>query len=146
MAKTVLTILLLTFIGMLLGLGGYTFVYAKGASYLTNDPRACANCHVMNEQFDGWIKSSHRNAATCNDCHTPHDFASKYIVKGINGFNHSWKFTLGNFHEPIRITEMNRKVTEGACRYCHAAITENIDHGKEQVSCIRCHDSVGHQH
>jgi hypothetical protein len=25
----------------------YTFVYAKGYSYLTNDPGACANCHIM---------------------------------------------------------------------------------------------------
>lgn len=28
------------------GIGGYTFVYAKGGSDLTNDPAACANCHV----------------------------------------------------------------------------------------------------
>ncbi|MDZ4859404.1 MAG: NapC/NirT family cytochrome c [Candidatus Hydrogenedentes bacterium] len=46
-------------LGVLLGVGGYTFVYAKGTSYLTNDPRACANCHVMNEQYDGWMKASH---------------------------------------------------------------------------------------
>jgi cytochrome c nitrite reductase small subunit len=39
--------------GLLVGLGLYTFVYAKGASYLTNDPAACVNCHVMNEQYDG---------------------------------------------------------------------------------------------
>ena len=33
-------------VGLAAGLGGYTFAYAKGWSYLTNDPRACANCHV----------------------------------------------------------------------------------------------------
>ena len=32
-------------LGVIAGIGGYTFVYAKGASYLTNDPAACANCH-----------------------------------------------------------------------------------------------------
>jgi cytochrome c nitrite reductase small subunit len=56
-------------IGMAIGLGVYTFVYAKGASYLTNNPASCANCHIMNEQYDGWLKSSHRAVATCNDCH-----------------------------------------------------------------------------
>jgi cytochrome c nitrite reductase small subunit len=63
--------------GLLLGLGGYTFVYARGASYLTNDPQACVNCHVMREQFDGWQRSSHRRAAVCNDCHAPHDLFGK---------------------------------------------------------------------
>ena len=50
----------------------YTFAYARGWAYMTDDPRACANCHVMNEQYDGWIKSSHRSVAVCNDCHVPH--------------------------------------------------------------------------
>src|SRR5688572_23773077 len=33
-------------IGAAAGVGGFTFVYAEGASYLTDDPAACANCHV----------------------------------------------------------------------------------------------------
>jgi cytochrome c nitrite reductase small subunit len=33
--------------GAVIALGTYTFVYAKGHSYLTNDPGACANCHIM---------------------------------------------------------------------------------------------------
>ena len=38
-------------IGIAVGLGGYTFVYARGYSYLTNDPAACANCHVMEDHY-----------------------------------------------------------------------------------------------
>ena len=57
--------------GLAVGIGGYTFVYARGASYLTNDPAACANCHIMREQYDGWTAGSHRAAAACNYCHTP---------------------------------------------------------------------------
>jgi formate-dependent nitrite reductase cytochrome c552 subunit len=34
-------------IGAVMGLGGFTFVHAKGASYLRNDLNACANCHIM---------------------------------------------------------------------------------------------------
>ncbi|MGH7473570.1 MAG: NapC/NirT family cytochrome c, partial [Candidatus Methylomirabilales bacterium] len=52
-----------TAIGLAVGIGAYTFVYAKGASYLTNDPAACANCHIMREHYDGWSKSSHRAVA-----------------------------------------------------------------------------------
>jgi len=76
-------------VGLILGLGVYTFGYAKGWSYLTNDSRACANCHVMNEQYDGWLKGSHRSVAVCNDCHVPHDFIGKYWTKTRNGMVHS---------------------------------------------------------
>jgi cytochrome c nitrite reductase small subunit len=67
-------------IGTAAGLGTYTFAYTKGASYLTDDPAACANFHAMKEQYDGWVKSSHRAVATCNDCHTPHTIVGKYAT------------------------------------------------------------------
>jgi nitrate/TMAO reductase-like tetraheme cytochrome c subunit len=72
------TLLLEVALGLAIGLGGYTFIYSKGYSYLTNNPAACANCHVMRAQYDAWLKSSHRSAATCNDCHTPHNIFGKY--------------------------------------------------------------------
>lgn len=134
--------------GLAAGLGAFTFGYAKGASYLTNDPAACANCHIMGEHFAAWQRGSHR-IATCNDCHAPHNLIGKYATKARNGFWHSFYFTTGRYPDPLRITERNRQVTEGACRYCHQPIVEAIDHGgeftqKEQVSCIRCHKYVGH--
>jgi cytochrome c nitrite reductase small subunit len=136
--------------GLALGVVAYTFVYAKGASYLTNDPKACVNCHIMQDQYDGWIKSSHRSVAACNDCHTPSGTVPKYWTKAQNGFWHSFYFTTGNFPDPIQITERNRKVTEAACRKCHREITEMIEspiagHGNE-TSCLRCHRNVGHLH
>ena len=113
-------------IGITAGLGAFTFGYAKGYSYLGTDPAACANCHVMQEHFDAWSKSSHKSVAGCNDCHTPHDIVGKYTVKAKNGFWHSFYFTTGRFPDPLRITEGNRKVTEQACRDCHAEITAAI--------------------
>lgn len=98
--------------GIAAGVGFYTFQYAKGASYLSNDPKACANCHIMSDQFDGWAKSSHRNVATCNDCHTPEGFIPKYLTKASNGFWHSYAFTTGDFHEPIRIKGRNKEIAE----------------------------------
>jgi cytochrome c nitrite reductase small subunit len=133
--------------GVAAGVGSFTFVYAKGYSYMTNDPRACANCHVMHEQYDGWVKGSHRTVATCNDCHAPHDLVGKYWTKARNGFWHSYYFTTGGFHEPIRMTARNRRVTEQACRKCHAALTEAIEgphRAGQELSCIRCHWDVGH--
>jgi len=39
-------------LGVLLGIGGTTFNYAEGLSYLSTDPAACANCHIMQPQYD----------------------------------------------------------------------------------------------
>lgn len=135
-------------IGLACGVLAYTFVYAKGGSYLTNDPAACANCHVMQAHYDGWIKSSHRAVAVCNDCHTPSGVLAKYGTKASNGWHHSFAFTTGWFHEPIQISERNREITEHSCRKCHQDVVQAIEGphrpGAEEMSCVRCHSSVGH--
>lgn len=143
-------------LGLAGGLGGYTFWYAQGASYLKNDPEACANCHVMRDQLNGWSRGPHHAVATCNDCHTPHDFAGKWLAKASNGYHHSLAFTTGDFHEPIQIKPANRAVTEAACRTCHAPIVQGIDPlgvvhggagaatGQDGLACLHCHSGVGH--
>ena len=136
-------------VGLLLGIGGYTFIYARGYSYLTNDPEACVNCHVMQEQYSGWITSSHRSVAVCNDCHAPHDIVGKYVTKARNGFWHSFYFTTGGFPDPIQITPRNARVTEDACRTCHDPIVQVIDpnpHTDRSLTCVSCHRNVGHLH
>lgn len=137
--------------GMAIGVGAYTFVYARGYSYMTDNAEACMNCHVMQEQFSGWLKSSHRAVAVCNDCHTPPGLVGKYATKAQNGFWHSYYFTTGWYPDNIHITPRGRAVAEEACRKCHQDIVDAIEgpHGDtkdEQISCIRCHNSVGHLH
>ncbi|MCX7047460.1 MAG: cytochrome c nitrite reductase small subunit [Candidatus Sumerlaeota bacterium] len=134
-------------IGLAAGIGGYTFFYAKGASYISNDPAICANCHIMRNHLDAWAKGSHHAVAVCNDCHTPHDFIGKYMTKASNGWHHSLAFTTQRFHEPIQITPRNIAITENACRRCHERVVQEIDYrhiGKDRLSCIKCHASVGH--
>ena len=97
----VVNIVLGVLIGSMVGLGLYTFVYAKGYSYLSNDPKGCANCHVMEANYSAWLTSSHHTVATCNDCHAPHDLVGKYAVKATNGFFHSLAFTTGEFPDVI---------------------------------------------
>lgn len=133
--------------GVAAAVGGYTFIYARGYSYMTNDPAACANCHVMENHYSAWLKSSHRAVAVCNDCHTPPGLIPKYLTKAKNGFHHSVAFTTQRFHEPIRITDSDRNVVELACRKCHGDIVFAIEgpHGESgRLSCVRCHSTVGH--
>ena len=132
-------------VGVLVGIGSYTFLYAKGYSYLTNDPSACANCHIMQDHFDAWTRGSHRAVAVCNDCHTPPALVPKYMTKARNGFWHSFYFTTGRYPDPLRITPRNHAVTELTCRKCHAEMTAAIDPVHERpLQCTQCHSEVGH--
>ena len=135
-------------VGVLIGLAGYTFQYAEGTAYLSNDPKACANCHIMREQYDGWQKGSHHAVATCNDCHTPHALIPKYLSKMQNVFWHSKGFTLQDFHEPIQIKPRNAAILQENCLGCHAALvsalTAHSDDGQQAIDCVKCHADVGH--
>ena len=134
--------------GVLVGLGLFTFGYGDGVAYLRNDPAGCANCHVMQEQYDSWTNSSHQTSATCNDCHLSHDPIGKWVTKADNGFFHSLAFTTGNYPEPIQIKPRNRRVTQAACLHCHqdfvhTMLTDQPD-SDEQALCVHCHADVGH--
>jgi cytochrome c nitrite reductase small subunit len=133
-------------LGGFAGAGAITVVTSGATSYLSDDPKACTNCHIMREQFDGWQKASHHGHATCNDCHTPKPFFPKYWVKAENGWWHSKGFTLQDFHEPIRIRERNARVLRENCIRCHEGMVHGIGprSGAEPMNCVRCHERVGH--
>ncbi len=139
--------ILLVAVGTFIGIGGFTFHYAKGTSYLSNDPKACINCHVMQGHYESWIRSSHKAVTTCNDCHIPHTFPAKYIAKMRNGWNHSKAFTLQNWPEPIRITPKNLENLQTNCLHCHDTLVSEIAGHKNikgSIRCTDCHRSVGH--
>lgn len=144
-------------VGTFVGSGLSTFITAHGLSYMSDDPKVCVNCHIMQEQYDGWIHGSHHANAVCNDCHLPHDnLVHKFFVKGLNGYHHSKAFTLQDFKEPIRIKPGNAKVLEANCVRCHGELTQEITahgtlgvatdptQGADLYGCVRCHSSVGH--
>lgn len=139
-------VLLFALAGAAAGLGGFTFFFARGASYFKDDPKTCMNCHIMRSRFDDWNRASHKAVAVCNDCHTPSGFLGHWAVKGINGFNHGKAFTTGGFHEPIRIRPLNKRVLLDNCRRCHEPVIDRMrTNGRgEEADCSRCHRNAGH--
>lgn len=135
-------------VGLLIGLGLFTFDYAEGLSYFSTDPKACANCHIMNDEYDSWQKASHHTAAKCVDCHLPHRFLPKYLAKAENGYFHSKGFTFLDFHEPIMIKPKNARILQENCLACHGDMVHELVAGattqKDAVTCVHCHASVGH--
>ncbi|MEM8944444.1 MAG: cytochrome c nitrite reductase small subunit [Planctomycetota bacterium] len=134
-------------LGVLGGLGFFTFGYGEGHAYLSNNPESCANCHVMQAQYDSWQKSSHHATATCNDCHLSHHPIGKWITKADNGFFHSLAFTTGEFKDPIQIKPRNSRVVQAACIHCHKELINHmlpVQSGGDMLSCVHCHADVGH--
>jgi len=145
MMPLVLSVLL----GATVGVGAYTFHYGEGLSYFSTDPKACVNCHIMNDEYVSWQKAGHHQAATCVDCHLPHDFVPKYIAKADNGWRHSKAFTLQNFHEPVQITPRNSDNLQANCIRCHGEFVHELVSGarsptRDSVQCVHCHRDAGH--
>lgn len=144
--RKALALLVAALAGLFAGTGVYTFVYAKGYSYMSSDPEVCINCHIMQAQYDGWVKSSHHKAALCVDCHMPENLVHKLFAKADNGYRHSAAFTLQNFHEPILINDRNSRILQANCIRCHGDLVHGMAAGVDgaRVRCVRCHIDVGH--
>ena len=122
--------------GAIAGLGGYIAYASNVVSYLTNDPSACTNCHVMASYYATWSRSSHHMRATCNDCHVPHSsVAAKYFFKAVDGLYHASVFT----NNCIRChTQLNTEfVKTGMVSYAETQQGQ----GKP---CWSCHSQVPH--
>lgn len=140
-------VLVAALVGALAGLAVFTLDYGEGLSYFSTDPAACANCHIMQPQYDSWQKASHHTVATCVDCHLPHSFVAKYLAKAENGYYHSKGFTFGGFHEPIAIKAKNSDILQNNCLFCHGPMTADMLVGEghdDAVRCVHCHALVGH--
>lgn len=127
---------------------------SNATAYLSDDPKACINCHVMFPQYETWQHSSHRDKAVCNDCHVPHDSAvKKYLFKAQDGLRHSAIFTLRQEPQVIRMHQAGQAVVQQNCIRCHETVLDASDliHGQYQAYlagdaklCWQCHREVPH--
>jgi cytochrome c nitrite reductase small subunit len=112
--------------GILIGLVGYSFLASNAISYLSDSPKTCINCHVMNSYYSSWAHSSHRRFTTCNECHVPqNNVISKYLFKAEDGLRHATIFTMRAEPQVIHIKEAGKKAVEGNCLRCHEKQVNN---------------------
>jgi cytochrome c nitrite reductase small subunit len=135
----------------------YMVHLSKAGSYLSKDPKACINCHVMNTQYATWQHSSHARDVTCIECHLPTDgFFNKYIAKARDGFNHTVAFTFDTYDHVMKISDDGASRVQKNCISCHKSLVstlsgnankyhqfdeENIENGRK---CWSCHKEVPH--
>jgi cytochrome c nitrite reductase small subunit len=141
-------------LGAMAGLTMYGLIESKAISYLSDDPKACANCHVMTPQYTTWQNSSHREWASCNDCHIPQgNIIEKYVAKAQDGFFHSAIFMMRAEPEVIEMRAERDITVQNNCIRCHKdQITDakmssmSDDHIKNATTknCWECHREVPH--
>jgi cytochrome c nitrite reductase small subunit len=138
-------------IGILTGFIILLIHFSRAGSYLTNDPAACVNCHIMSPYYATWDHSSHREVATCNECHVPHNnIINAYYFKAKDGLRHATIFTLRKEPQVIFIRDAGIKVVHDNCERCHQPLLTEIEcreQGEEcdkERLCWECHREVPH--
>jgi len=129
------------------GLAGYVTSISNASSYLSDDPKACINCHIMAPQYATWQHSSHARAATCNDCHVPHDSTlRKYAYKAKDGSRHAFMFTFRMEPQVITATQDSKEVIQQNCIRCHSTVVSEVAFGvhRDDRACADCHREVPH--
>lgn len=146
--------LVITLMGLIVGLGLFILKISKAGSYLSDEPKTCVNCHIMAPQYATWGHSSHREVATCNDCHVPHDnIFNKYYFKAKDGMRHAKMFTFRQEPQVIQIREEGKEVVQQNCIRCHSRLltdekitawNQNTNHNRMERPCWECHREVPH--
>lgn len=141
-------------LGIFVGLLIYVLQISRATSYLSDSPKTCVNCHVMAPQFATWNHSAHREWATCNDCHVPHNNVfNKYYFKAKDGLRHATIFTLRNEPEVIFIKEEGKEVVQQNCIRCHNKLitddkvlitSDRYHHYRTDRKCWECHRETPH--
>lgn len=140
--------------GVFVGLNLYVIKISHATSYLSDSPATCINCHVMQPQYSGWFHSSHREGATCNDCHVPHNnIFNKYYFKAKDGLRHAFMFTFRLEPQVIQIKHEGRDVVQENCKRCHGYVNSEVgtlrisgkshDQGSGKL-CWDCHREIPH--
>jgi len=136
-----------------MGTAAFAFYTSRAWSYVSDDPATCVNCHIMRPEYVTWHHSPHREHATCNDCHVPHDNVfRKYYFKGADGMRHATIFTLNTYSQSITMHAPGRKVVQENCIRCHGNLTEmvkaNVTYDQTVEGngrlCWDCHRDVPH--
>jgi cytochrome c nitrite reductase small subunit len=140
----------LLLVGIMVGFIAFLAYISRFHNYLGEDPKTCINCHVMTSQYASWLHSSHRETATCTDCHVPHDnIISKYLFKANDGMRHATIFTLRLEPQVIRIRESAIPVVQKNCTRCHGSLFHGPPASGMAVDiadrlCWDCHREVPH--
>ena len=129
----------------------------------TSNAEFCSGCHSMEPFAASHADNNHGGnnefgvAASCTDCHLPHDTAANYFyTKAETGIHDMWVETFSDTSQiDWRAKSEHREefVYDSGCLSCHVEL-EKATSGQEEhqryfanvtdSQCVTCHEEVGH--
>ena len=139
-----LRVIIYALIGIIAGSVVVLVRISNAASYLSDSPNSCINCHVMTDAYASWQRGSHGRVAVCNDCHVPHtNIVAKYGFKAMDGTKHSAIFTLRREPQVLESSHTAQPVIQQNCLRCHQSQFEMIRLSKtSEQKCWDCHQNI----
>lgn len=130
--------------GIAAGMGLLVVRISNAASYLSNAPETCMNCHVMTDAYASWQRGSHGKVTVCNDCHVPHDnILAKSAFKAMDGAKHSAIFTARAEPQVLQLSKGAVPVMQQNCVRCHSDQFQMIRLADStQQTCWSCHTNI----
>ncbi len=131
-------------VGVAAGIGLIVVRIANAASYLSDAPQACINCHVMTDAYATWQRGSHGRVTVCTDCHVPHqNVVAKLAYKAADGLKHSYVFTLRKEPQVVALSERAVPVVQTNCVRCHSGQLAMIRlAASSERKCWACHNNI----
>ncbi|MBI5853677.1 MAG: NapC/NirT family cytochrome c [Nitrospirae bacterium] len=118
-------------------------ITVRGSAFFNDSAEFCINCHQMNQIYQNWSHSSHRNWAVCADCHVSQkSLVTKLAGKVRDGLNHGYPYLLDSAPDPIRIKKHGALTAMENCLRCHGELVSNFP--SHDRKCWECHRGEPH--
>jgi cytochrome c nitrite reductase small subunit len=128
---------------VLAAVGAYVNFGPPGLYAKSGTPEFCAQCHVMEAEYENWFHSGGHRRLKCIDCHLPNDNAARHITwKGYEGMWDVFAFYSGRVPETIKLSESGAVILQENCRRCHEETVAKIN---EDRNCWQCHRRLSHR-
>lgn len=129
---------------VLAAVGLYVSFGTPGLFAKSGTPEFCAQCHVMETQYENWFHNGGHRRLKCIDCHLPNDNMARHLTyKGYDGMWDAFVFYSGRVPETITLSAHGAALLQENCRRCHEETVAKIN---EDRNCWQCHRRLSHRH
>lgn len=116
---------------------GFGYAYAE-------QPQFCGTCHSMEQVYQTWQASNHKQLA-CTECHLPNSgLAVKVIAKAQTGINDVYHEVLRDYPATVKVTAQGKRFLADNCLRCHQSTVEKTGMGSGGQDCTKCHRGLVH--
>lgn len=131
---------------LLIGIVAFVMFGPPRYAETINRPAFCRSCHVMEPQYQSYVRGTHRNVVeSCNDCHLPNNsFVRHWVADAFVGTRDLVKWNLNLVPAYVEAKPRSQRWIQENCVRCHGELNSHIELA-EGVSCWDCHRETQHQ-